>query len=82
MPTPAPAIRDIPAQGSTAAPATDHSQHGGQSAPPARTQSRTMTSPEAQPAAATVYTCPMHPDVMSDKPGTCPKCGMALVKKQ
>jgi len=25
-----------------------------------------------------VYTCPMHPEVRQDKPGTCPKCGMAL----
>jgi len=25
-----------------------------------------------------VYTCPMHPDVKSDKPGKCPQCGMAL----
>lgn len=28
-----------------------------------------------------VYTCPMHPEVMSDKPGKCPKCGMKLEKK-
>src|ERR1035437_836146 len=27
------------------------------------------------------YTCPMHPEVQSDKPGKCPKCGMDLVKK-
>ena len=25
------------------------------------------------------YVCPMHPDVTSDEPGTCPICGMALV---
>ena len=25
-----------------------------------------------------VYTCPMHPEVRSDQPGACPKCGMAL----
>lgn len=28
-----------------------------------------------------VYTCPMHPDVKSDKPGKCPECGMKLEKK-
>jgi len=30
------------------------------------------------------YTCPMkeHSDVMSDKPGNCPKCGMKLVEKK
>ncbi len=27
------------------------------------------------------YTCTMHPEVISDKPGKCPKCGMTLVKK-
>ncbi|HYC92006.1 MAG TPA: heavy metal-binding domain-containing protein [Thermoanaerobaculia bacterium] len=37
---------------------------------------------ENPPAAATVYTCPMHPEVTSDRPGTCPKCGMALVTKK
>jgi Cu+-exporting ATPase len=26
----------------------------------------------------TLYTCPMHPEVTSDHPGDCPKCGMAL----
>ena len=26
-----------------------------------------------------VYTCPMHPEVLSDNPGKCPKCGMELV---
>jgi len=26
----------------------------------------------------TVYSCPMHPEIMQDKTGKCPKCGMAL----
>jgi len=32
-----------------------------------------------QPTVKQLYTCPMHPDVISDKPGRCPKCGMTLV---
>lgn len=28
------------------------------------------------------YTCPMHPEVVQDGPGTCPKCGMALEPMQ
>ena len=27
-----------------------------------------------------IFTCPMHPEVIRDKPGSCPKCGMDLVK--
>jgi hypothetical protein len=35
-----------------------------------------------EPAGAAVrYVCPMHPDVIADQPGTCPRCGMALVKR-
>ena len=26
----------------------------------------------------TEYTCPMHPEIVQDEPGNCPKCGMAL----
>jgi P-type Cu+ transporter len=34
---------------------------------------------QEEPASAgTIYTCPMHPEVQQDHPGTCPKCGMAL----
>jgi len=32
----------------------------------------------ATAAAGTLYTCPMHPKVRQDKPGSCPICGMAL----
>ena len=28
-----------------------------------------------------IYTCPMHPEIQQDKPGSCPKCGMRLVLK-
>lgn len=28
------------------------------------------------------YTCPMHPEVISDQPGNCSKCGMKLVPKE
>src|SRR5207247_2564893 len=28
------------------------------------------------------YTCPMHPEVVTDRPGNCPKCGMKLVPKK
>ncbi|MBI2353886.1 MAG: efflux RND transporter periplasmic adaptor subunit [Deltaproteobacteria bacterium] len=32
-------------------------------------------------AAKTLYTCSMHPFIIKDKPGTCPICGMELIKK-
>jgi hypothetical protein len=32
----------------------------------------------AQAAPALVYSCPMHPEVRSNGPGKCPKCGMNL----
>lgn len=33
---------------------------------------------EIPAVAGTSYTCPMHPEIVQDHPGTCPKCGMAL----
>jgi Cu+-exporting ATPase len=36
-------------------------------------------APAAEPApAGAVYTCPMHPEIVRDAPGSCPICGMAL----
>lgn len=40
--------------------------------------------PEAKPQAqggGTIWTCPMHPEIETDHPGSCPKCGMALEPK-
>lgn len=35
-------------------------------------------APDIGSAPGTTYTCPMHPEVIQDHPGDCPKCGMAL----
>lgn len=48
-----------------------HAGHGSAAAAPSR-----------DAGTATLYTCVMHPEVRSDKPGTCPKCGMKLVPGQ
>jgi hypothetical protein len=37
------------------------------------------SSNAAKPAAKQLYTCVMHPEVISDRPGKCPKCDMDLV---
>lgn len=49
------------------------------SAPAQTVQESTKASPKAQHVKA-LYHCPMHAEVTSNKPGTCPKCSMELVK--
>ena len=40
--------------------------------------SHTLHAPDAPRSTAAKYFCPMCPGVESDKPGDCPRCGMAL----
>ncbi len=47
-------------------------------ADPQRYLAPATNAPAAPVAPGTQYTCPMHPEVIRDVPGSCPKCGMAL----
>ncbi len=49
---------------------------------PASSTSSTMSAPQASTlqAKVSIYKCPMHPEITSDKPGKCSVCGMTLVK--
>ena len=39
-----------------------------------------VTCSSATASASSIrYTCSMHPEIVCDSPGSCPKCGMTLV---
>lgn len=48
-------------------------------ADPGRYVSPVAAAPVSAPAPiGAIYTCPMHPEIRQDHPGSCPKCGMTL----
>ena len=51
---------------------------GAAEAKPATEAMPGTTAAPAEPGKAAYWTCSMHPEVRADKPGNCPKCGMAL----
>ncbi len=55
-----------------------HCQEKFRAAPTTYLEPETATRQPGTPENATVYVCPMHPEIRQNGPGTCPKCGMAL----
>jgi len=48
-----------------------------------RTGEHDTTANQSAPVTAKeIWTCSMHPEIISNKPGTCPICGMDLVRKE
>ena len=39
----------------------------------------TGTTPLSSATSSNRYTCSMHPEIVHDAPGNCPKCGMTLI---
>jgi Cu+-exporting ATPase len=54
-----------------------HDRHVADRAP-VRIPDTSTTTSSGIAAGATVYTCPMHPEIRRSAPGNCPICGMAL----
>ncbi|MFA6179940.1 MAG: YHS domain-containing protein, partial [Candidatus Methylopumilus sp.] len=63
-------------QGETYLFCSEHCQHKFRDRPQQYVQQGVAAPPAS--IAVTSYTCPMHPEVVQDHPGNCPKCGMAL----
>lgn len=48
----------------------------------ARKEQKETTATDSVQTAKPVYQCPMHPEIIRDKPGACPICGMDLVLRE
>lgn len=83
-----PAGTDASAADATTAPAplpADHSHHHSDAIVPdaMKAMPGETVTPAQKPVEPKVsYTCSMHPEIHSDKPGNCPICGMKLVPEK
>lgn len=80
-PAPGPSPTPKPSAPATPGATPGHSghDHSGRGAATPAASPRVTASPKPTPKPdGTIYTCPMHPEVRSDEPGTCPKCNMKL----
>ncbi len=62
-----------PARFARGASPAGHPAGGSEARPPSAADPTTLP-----PATAVEYSCPMHPEIVRDRPGSCPICGMAL----
>ena len=68
-----------PANGSDRPGAThDHGHARAHHHPPRETPTSLSSPSPIQGTTGAQYTCPMHPEIVRDAPGSCPICGMAL----
>ncbi len=68
-----------PAKYLTGEVASSHQAHGSHDGHGGHGSHHGHGTPTMEPLApGTIWTCPMHPEIRQDKPGACPKCGMAL----
>tara|TARA_R110001583_G_scaffold195499_1_gene374357 strand:- start:15628 stop:17976 length:2349 start_codon:yes stop_codon:yes gene_type:complete len=56
----------------------EHYAHSGDKDSHSQAHDATQKTNQTADNENTVFTCPMHPEIRQKKPGSCPKCGMAL----
>ncbi len=62
-------------------PVAEHADHPASTTESDELKQAAQKEKELRQAGKKVYTCSMDPEVISDQPGDCPKCGMKLIEK-
>lgn len=77
-------MSDMPAPETNTAPEDNSQEMPGMQMDTGKKADTVAPAPSGKAGAKvkTIYTCEMHPEIQSDTPGNCPKCGMKLVPKK